>query len=176
MRTTSQGTSYQRLYTWRVKLDQAFSIPGRKRVKVEVKVNMKVRVKMKVKVRVKMKVKMMVKKKDKVKVKVRVRVRVRVEVKVKASEGEGEGEDQGESKSDTYAHRQVICDVMTPPIRGPNPLPMATAKPMNPLYLPRCLRVVTSLAMIWTKAVLSPSQSVSQIRTQQLSPAVELIT
>lgn len=60
---------------------------------------------------------------------------------------------------------------MTPPRKGPNPLPHATAAPIKPLYLPRCRSVVTSLAIIWTKAVLRDGQSVKggqieEIRTK----------
>lgn len=54
----------------------------------------------------------------------------------------------------TNVHLQEALVAMVPPSKGPSPLPKATARPMKPLYLPRCCSVVTSLAMIWTRAVL----------------------
>lgn len=54
----------------------------------------------------------------------------------------------------TYFHLHETCAVMAPPISGPIPLLQATAAPIKPLYLPRCCKVVISLANIITRAVL----------------------
>lgn len=54
-------------------------------------------------------------------------------------------------------HRHEARCVNAPPIRGPMPLPKPTMAPMKPLYLPRCSRVVMSLAIIITSAVLPSS-------------------
>ena len=51
-------------------------------------------------------------------------------------------------------HCHEALSVTTPPIRGPRPFPTATEAPIKPLYFPRSLRVVTSLAMIMTSALL----------------------
>ncbi|KAL9102486.1 MAG: hypothetical protein Q9187_009118 [Circinaria calcarea] len=49
--------------------------------------------------------------------------------------------------------------VINPPMSGPSPLPRATMAPMNPLYFPRCLRLVISLDMTITSAFLCQTRS-----------------
>jgi hypothetical protein len=78
---------------------------------------------------------------------------------------------QAPNKRETHVHLHDRCAVMAPPMSGPMPLPQATAAPMKPLYLPRCWSVVTSLAVIMTRAVLqAASKTVSYESHYEVNP------
>lgn len=78
------------------------------------------------------------------------------------------GSDNNINYGNTYVHLHETWAMMAPPINGPIPLPQATAAPMKPLYLPRCCRVVMSLAIIITNAVLR-HESILILQTTPIS-------